>query len=92
MPDGKPANEFAFDAKPKNREFAIDIIKTLHGQWKDLMAREMGPDGLSRACTVYECSSKMTQDDANATLEGEASAGEDCPLQDSVDKWHYVKL
>ena len=40
MPDGKPANEFAFDAKPKNREFAVDIIKTLHDQWKALMSAE----------------------------------------------------
>ena len=35
MPDGKPPNEFAFDAKPKNKEFAIDIIKTLNVSiWK----------------------------------------------------------
>ena len=26
MPDGKPANEFAFNAEPKNKEFAEKII------------------------------------------------------------------
>ena len=26
MPDGKPANEFAFKAEPKNKEFAENII------------------------------------------------------------------
>ena len=26
MPDGKPANEFAFNAEPKNKEFAENII------------------------------------------------------------------
>lgn len=92
MPDGKPPNEFAFDAKPKNKDFAIDVIKTLHGQWKDLMGREMGPDGLSRDCTVYEAANKITAEDANAAVEATAAVGDDCPLADAVDKWHYVKL
>merc|ERR1711983_403475 len=34
MPDGKPPNEFAFEAKPKGREFALEIIKSLNDQWK----------------------------------------------------------
>ncbi len=48
MPDGKPPNEFAFNAKPKNRDFALEIIKTLNDQWKDLMSRDNAPDGLAR--------------------------------------------
>ena len=92
MPDGKPPNEFAFDAKPKNREFALDIIKLLNDQWKNMMSRENGPDGLSRTCSTFECSSKVGQDDANGAVEGEATPGEVCELADSVDKWHYVKL
>ena len=92
MPDGKPANEFAFDGKPKNREFAVDIIKTLHDQWKTLMAGAETVDGVTRECTQYECSSKISAEDANAILEGAAEVGEDGSLADSVDKWHYVKL
>lgn len=59
MPDGKPPNDFAFDAKPKNKDFAIDIVKSLHEQWKTMMVREADPDGVSRACTSYECQSKI---------------------------------
>ena len=92
MPDGKPANEFAFDAKPKNKDFALDIIKSLHEQWKSLMSREAGPDKVSRHCAVHDCSSKISQDDAKAAVEAQAAPGDDCELADSVDKWHYVKL
>merc|ERR1712150_333597 len=92
MPDGKPANEFAFEANPKGREFALEIIKSLNDQWKNAMSREMGPDGLSRTCAVYECSSKIDQDAANAAVEGAATLADGATLADSVDKWHYVKL
>merc|ERR1712038_1709053 len=92
MPDGKPPNEFAFDAKPKNRDFALDLIKNLNNQWKNAMSREMGPDGISRACAVFECSSKVDQDAANAAVEEAAAPEGAAVLADSVDKWHYVKL
>jgi len=92
MPDGKPPNEFAFDAKPKGRDFALEIIKSLNDQWKNAMSREMGPDGLSRTCAVYECSSKIDQDAANAAVEGAATLADGATFADSVDKWHYVKL
>jgi len=92
MPDGKPPNEFAFDAKPKNRDFALDLIKNLNNQWKNAMSREMGPDGISRTCSVFECSSKVDQDAANAAVEETAAPEGAAVLADSVDKWHYVKL
>ena len=92
MPDGKPANEFAFEAKPKGRDFALDIIKSLNDQWKNAMSREMGPDGLSRTCTVHECSSKVDQDAANAAVEDAAALTDGATLADTFDKWHYVKL
>merc|ERR1712020_539400 len=92
MPDGKPANEFAFNAMPKNKEFALNIVKSLHEQWKSMMGRDMGPDGVSRDCTIYECNAKVGQENAKATLEAQASSGDDNELAESVDKWHYVKL
>ena len=36
MPDGKPANEFAFNSEPKNKEFAENIIAGCHESWKKL--------------------------------------------------------
>merc|ERR1712111_288168 len=80
MPDGKP---------PK--EFALDIIKSLNDQWKALMSGE-GSDGVSRSCTQYECSEKVSAEDANSAMEAAAPAGEAGELADAVDKWHHVKL
>merc|ERR1719270_2277102 len=38
MPDGKPANQFAFNGEPKNKEFAENIIAGTHESWKKLIA------------------------------------------------------
>lgn len=37
IPDGKPANEFAFDGQAKGVEFARNIIKETHEQWEELI-------------------------------------------------------
>ena len=42
MPDGKPANEFAFNAEPKNKEFAENIIAGCNESWKKLMRWAIG--------------------------------------------------
>ena len=34
MPDGKPANEFAFNGEPMDREFAEKIIAGTHESWR----------------------------------------------------------
>ncbi|TRY71229.1 hypothetical protein TCAL_06541 [Tigriopus californicus] len=92
MPDGKPPNEFAFDAKPKNKDFALKIIDECNGQWKKLMARESAPEDLDRTCTQFDGSSKIGADSAKAVVEGAAAMAAAVPLESTVDKWHYVKL
>ncbi|KAG0189777.1 Inorganic pyrophosphatase [Apophysomyces sp. BC1034] len=37
MPDGKPANEFAFDGDCKNKAYALDVIKETHEAWQRLI-------------------------------------------------------
>merc|ERR1712117_149235 len=91
MPDGKPPNEFAFEAKPKGREFALKVVGDVHEQWKALMSRE-DSGSVVRSCTQYECSEKVSAEDANAAMEAAAPAGEAGELANAVDKWHHVKL
>ena len=78
--------------KPKKKEFAIDIIKTLNDQWKALMSSDNSSEGVSRTCTQYECSEKVSAEEANASLEAASPVGEAGDLADAVDKWHHVKL
>ena len=89
---GKPANKFAFDGQAKDKEFAHGVIDAVHNQWKSLMARDADPEGVSRACTQYDCRSKISPEDAKAILGDEPPAGDDVALQSIVDKNHFVKL
>lgn len=34
IPDGKPPNEFAFNAEAKPRDFALEVIEETHEHWK----------------------------------------------------------
>ena len=38
IPDGKPANTFAFNNQAKNRSFAMQIIKEANGEWQKLIS------------------------------------------------------
>lgn len=40
IPDGKPANKFAFNGEFKNADFAKKIIKETHQQWRDLIEKK----------------------------------------------------
>lgn len=92
MPDGKPANEFAFDAKPKDREFAESIIAGTHESWKKLVAGEIDGKGISLANTSLGNSHSIAAADATAVLAQAPEVGEELPLPEGVDKWHYVSL
>lgn len=41
MPDGKPANEFAFNGECKNKAYATHIIEETHDAWKRLVQAEV---------------------------------------------------
>ncbi|KAJ2848526.1 Inorganic pyrophosphatase [Coemansia erecta] len=40
VPDGKPLNEWAFGGKPKDAEYARNVIASTHDAWKDLVASQ----------------------------------------------------
>jgi len=92
MPDGKPANDFAFNGEPKDRAFATDIVMQCHGQWKKLMERADEFPGISRKCTTVECSSKTAAEEAEQVVSAAAEVGAAGDRPGDVDKWHYVKL
>lgn len=56
-----------------------------------MMAADSDPDGVSRSCTSFETTAKISSDDANAIVQSGAEKGSDNALDDIVDKWHYVK-
>ena len=68
MPDGKPANEFAFNGEPKNKEFAEKIIAGTHESWKKLMSGSSDTGGLSIANTSLNNTSSVDQEKANEVI------------------------
>ena len=92
MPDGKPANEFAFNAEPKNKEFAENIIAGTHESWKKLMSKEIDGKGIALTNTGLANGESLTAADAAAVVTAQAEAGEELSLPEGVDKWHYVSL
>ncbi|KAJ3366430.1 Inorganic pyrophosphatase [Allomyces javanicus] len=56
MPDGKPANEFAFGGQAKDRAYAMQVIEETHDAWKKLVAAQAaeGGDKISIASVTNE--------------------------------------
>merc|ERR1719282_1686252 len=81
MPDGKPANEFAFNGEPKNKEFAEKIIAGTHESWRKLMSGSSETGGLSIANTA-----SVDQENANGIISEMPEQGEDLPLPDDIHK------
>jgi len=92
MPDGKPPNEFAFNAEPKNKEFAEHIIEGTHESWKKMMAGEASPCGTVLMNTSLNNGNSVPATEAQDIISQLPDPGEDLPLPDSIDKWHYVSL
>lgn len=62
IPDGKPANIFAFDGMLKNRAFALNIVEENHDEWVEL--NKSGNDKISTYHTHGESKFKVTFDEA----------------------------
>merc|ERR1711997_911522 len=92
MPDGKPANEFAFNGEPKNKEFAEKVIAGTHESWKKLISGATESGGISLANTGLNNPQSMEAEAASAVVSDLAEPGEEMPLPDDINKWHYVSL
>jgi len=92
MPDGKPANEFAFNAEPKNKEFAESIIAGTHESWKKLISGETDGKGIVLTNSTLKNGETVDTEHAGGIIAKLAPMMEEYPLPEDVDKWHYVSL
>nr|XP_009239565.2 inorganic pyrophosphatase [Pongo abelii] len=94
VPDGKPENEFAFNAEFKDKDFAIDIIKSTHDHWKALGTKKTNGKGISCMNTIVsESPFKCDPDAARAIVDALPPPCESaCTVPTDVDKWfHHQK-
>uniref|UniRef100_A0A803Y2V3 inorganic diphosphatase n=1 Tax=Meleagris gallopavo TaxID=9103 RepID=A0A803Y2V3_MELGA len=70
VPDGKPENQFAFNGEFKDKDFAVNVIKSTHEHWKALIAKKT--DGGEISCTNLTVSGSpfcCSQECAKATVD-----------------------
>ncbi|KAL4239743.1 Inorganic pyrophosphatase [Mactra antiquata] len=93
IPDGKPANKFAYDGEAKNREFALRVIQETHEQWKKLVGEDgnvtRGDINCQNVC-VGSSPFKIEQDACKEIVEKSSAVGAPDTLPEDVDKWHYI--
>jgi len=101
IPDGKPANEFAFKGEPKDKEFALSIIAETHQYWKELVSpaveRATVPGDLAIGnVTVAGSANRLSEEAAQKDLDAAPALAPATQLTDAqqtaIDKWYHVKL
>lgn len=92
VPDGKPENQFAFNGEFKDKDFAIETIKTTHGFWKALVSKQTNAGGLNCKNTCISGGDSphfCSEGDAKAVVEATCPCGNEEPIPCTVDKWFY---
>ncbi|XP_037760225.1 inorganic pyrophosphatase [Chelonia mydas] len=92
IPDGKQENQFAFNGEFKDKDFAINIIKSTHEHWTALISKKT--DGGEINCantTVSDSAFCISQESAKATVEAVPPCGTPNTIPPEVDKWFYYQ-
>lgn len=76
IPDGKPANNFAFDGQVQDKAFAMRVIMETNEMWRELREGRVNDDHKIAVASVE-----------NLSL-GEAK--EDAPLPENVNGWSFI--
>ncbi|KPP63296.1 inorganic pyrophosphatase-like, partial [Scleropages formosus] len=91
VPDGKQENQFAFNGEFKDKDFAIDVIKSTHEYWKALV-HQSNPKELNCMNTCVTGSPCCCSDiDAKDVVDKTSPFGTEEPTPSAVDKWYYYQ-
>ncbi|XP_055758778.1 inorganic pyrophosphatase-like isoform X1 [Salvelinus fontinalis] len=94
VPDGKPENMFAFNGAFKDKDFAIETIKSTHGFWKALISEKTNAGGLNCKNTCVSVGDSpfcCSTDEAKAVVGRTSPCGTEDHIPCSVDKWFYYE-
>ncbi|XP_059700199.1 inorganic pyrophosphatase 2, mitochondrial isoform X2 [Haemorhous mexicanus] len=90
VPDGKPENHFAFNGEFKNKDFAVEIIKSTHEHWKALLHKKV--DGGAVKCTnilVSDSPFCCSEEDARSIVQSAPAFMNGDPVSPEVDSWYF---
>lgn len=89
-PDGKPANEFAFEGKAKDADFTLDIIDSCYKAWKEgLLNGTSSEANYDNANATIKGSKGYKPEEAKDIAKGGASYTHEAPAGD--EKWYYYE-
>ncbi|KAM9837919.1 inorganic pyrophosphatase 2, mitochondrial [Aulostomus maculatus] len=92
VPDGKPENQFAFNGEFKDRDFAIETVKSTHEFWKALISKKTDAGELNCLNTsVSDSPFCCSAGDAQAVVDSACAFGAEDPIPSSADKWFYYE-
>ncbi|XP_066476669.1 inorganic pyrophosphatase [Tiliqua scincoides] len=90
VPDGKPENQFAFNGEFKDRVFAINVIKSTHDYWRNLVTKKTDGGGIDCTNTTLKDSPfTCSQAAAEAIVKAAPACGAANQIPTEVDKWFY---
>ena len=94
--DGKPANKFAFNARAKNKNFTLNVLRETHQQWCSLMVSKKEGLIFNRTHTTNLRMNKKTmigQDVAKHIVKQFEESGPEQPISNNrVELWHHIPI
>ncbi|XP_025964639.2 inorganic pyrophosphatase 2, mitochondrial [Dromaius novaehollandiae] len=90
IPDGKPENRFAFNGEFKDKDFAVEIIKSTHEYWKALLHKKA--DGGTIKCTNVLVSGSpfcCSEEDARSIVQSAPAPVNGDSVSEEVDAWYF---
>ena len=85
IPDGKPANQFAFDGKYMGLDETLKVVQQCHESWKKLMKYEdTNYDKLPNVTSRYQNS--VVSDSITCKSESQP----DTKIPENVNRWYYI--
>jgi len=64
IPDGKPANKFAYDNQPQNKAFAMHVTSETNDEWKKLVSKKVESTISIANASVGDSPGKLTKEAA----------------------------
>lgn len=91
MPDGKPENTVYKKGECMDKKFALEVVDQAYEHWRKLIADPSSGKGIACENTAVENSPGLvTQEDAQAVVQGTAEPGQPDIVDQEVNKWYYV--
>ncbi|XP_055061291.2 inorganic pyrophosphatase 2, mitochondrial [Misgurnus anguillicaudatus] len=92
VPDGKPENNFGLNGQFKNKDFAIEVIKSTHSYWKALVtkAKTKNVEIVCQNTSLCDSPFKCSDAEASAVVQAAAEYGGPLPVSFEVNKWHFL--